>query len=229
MIKDLKLGIALMRNGLAYDTAVGVFFLAVGMGVVLLILLPLPVMSGLYIALSVSAVVWQVYSTTISTMIQSSPYKKKLRTTIPVYIALIMMLIGNTLCIVMHWLAYLRVKDNDSIFLMGMEYDSKTYANTILICSFLMVAFLLFTLVSNIFYKISVVILLGAWIWFRIFFETVEFAFWDISIGAAVVLSYIVVLIGCVALYGLNCLLYKLEYSEASVRGMIKRAAKQRD
>lgn len=227
MIKDIKLGIAMMQNGLTYVHGIFAFLIAVGASIIFAFLLPVPMLSGLFIAVGVLGVVQQVYTVTVSTMVQSSPYKKKLRTTIPAYIAGIVLVIGNTMCLVMHWLAYLRVKDNTEIYLMLMEYDSKEYANSMIICATFMVLFLLFTVLANVFFKLSILVCIGIWIWFRVLNTTIEFVFWDISIETGIVLSYVVVLIGSIVLYGVNCLIYKFEYSELSYRGAIKRASEE--
>lgn len=225
MIKDIKLGIAMMQNGLTYEHGLFAFLFSIGASIIFAFLLPVPMLSGVFIAAGVLGVVQQVYTVTVSTMVQSSPYKKKLRTTIPAYIAGMVLVIGNTICLVMHWLAYLRVKDNTSIYLMSMEYDSKEYANSMIICAAFMVLFLLFTVLANVFFKLGILVCVGVWIWFRVLNTTIEFVFWDISIETGIVLSYVVVLIGSVVVYGVNCLIYKFEYSELGFRGAIKRAS----
>lgn len=227
MIKDIKLGITMMRNGLNYDGAMGGVLLVVVFSLLYIFFFPVPLVSGLFIAVGVLGVVQQIYTVTISGLVQTSPFKKKLRTIIPAYIAGIALLIGNTLCIGMHWIAYLRMKDNASIiytYLYG--YDPKMYANSLVICALFMVFFLIYCTWSNVFFWASTVLFLGGWVWIRFFHGDFELAFWDITIETAVVLSYVVVLIGSIVLYGINCLLYKFEYSEWSFRGLMKRASK---
>ena len=226
MIKDLKLGIAMMQNGIGSDSAISVFILVAGIMAVFTLLLPLPILSGLYISACAGGVIWQVYSTTISTLVQTSPHKKKLRTIIPVYLAVIVMLIANTFCIAMHGLAYLRMRENKEIALINLQYDPITYANTIVMGAILIVVVSLVMILINIFYKIGSAVLIGACVWFRFFWDGAVFRFWNISIETGIILSYGVVLIGCVILYVVNCLIYKYEYSELAVRSIIKRASK---
>lgn len=227
MIKDFRLGIAMMRNGLNYDRAIGGVFLIIVVALAYVILLPIPAVAGLLVMIGVMGVTQTVHSVTISTMVQSSPYKKKLRTTISAYISFMVMVIGNTICLIMYWLAYLRIENNKSIIFLHMyKYDEKTYANTIIICALLMVAFVLYTTLSNVFFWSSTIVFLGWWIWKRFSDITVMFELFDISIKEAIILSYVIVLIGSVVLYVLNCLLYKFDYHKLSFKGLIKRASK---
>lgn len=227
MIKDIKLGIAMMRNGLNYAGALGAILLIVVVSLLNLFFCPVPMMSGVFIAAGILGIVQQVYTATISTMVQSSPYKKKLRTIIPAYIAGIAMLIGNSMSLVMHWVTYLRMKDNASfIFTYLYGYDSQEYANSLIICALFMVLFLLYTTASNVFFWQGILLGAGAWIWIRFFNGKIDIAFWDISITEGILLSYVVVLLGAGCLYVLNCLMYKFEYSEVNFRGLIKRASK---
>ena len=168
MIKDIKLGIAMMRNGLNYAGALGAILLIVVASLLYLIFVPVPMMSGVFIATGVLGIVQQVYTATISTMVQSSPYKKKLRTIIPAYIAGIAMLIGNTMSLVIHWITYFRVKDNLSfIYTYLYGYDSREYANSLIICALFMVLFLLYMTASNVFFWQGILLGAGAWIWIR--------------------------------------------------------------
>ena len=227
MIKDIKLGIAMMRNGLNYAGALGAILLIVVASLLCLIFVPVPMMSGVFIATGVLGIVQQVYTATISTMVQSSPYKKKLRTIIPAYIAGIAMLIGNTMSLVIHWITYLRVKDNLSfIYTYLYGYDSREYANSLIICALFMVLFLLYMTASNVFFWQGILFGAGAWILIRFLNGKINLAFWELSIREGIIFSYIIVLLGAGGLYVLNCLIYKLEYSEVNFRGLIKRASK---
>lgn len=226
MIKDIKLGIGMMRNSLTYEHSIFACLLALGVGIVFAFLLPVPALSGLYIAIGCMGYVQQIYFISVSTLVQSSPYKKKFRTTIPAYITLFAMLIANTLCLVMHWLSYLRVRNNESIYLMSMEYDSKTYANTMVICALLMVGILLYMVLANVLFFPATIVLVGMWIWWKFSIGTIDLAYWDISIGMGILLSYVVVFAGAFILYIVNCLTYKLEYSKLSYQGPLKRASK---
>lgn len=227
MIKDIKLGIEMMRNGLNYDGALGAIVIIVIASLLYMFFFPVPMISGVFIAAGVLGVVQQVYTTTLSTMVQSSPYKKKLRTIIPAYIAAMAMLIGNTMSLAMHGLTYLRMKDDTSFmytYLYG--YDPKEYANSLVICALFMVLFLLYTIISNVFFWQCVILVIGAWIWIQFFMGKIDLIFWDLSMKEGIVISYVVVLIGAGILYVVNCLMYKFEYSELSFRGLLKRASK---
>ena len=62
MIKDIKLGIAMMRNGLNYAGALGAILLIVVASLLCLIFVPVPMMSGVFIATGVLGIVQQVYT-----------------------------------------------------------------------------------------------------------------------------------------------------------------------
>lgn len=223
MIKDIRLGVSIIKYGLNFYVSISVVFFLLGLLALNMILFPTPLFATIFIPLVMMGIVQQVYTTTVSTMVQSSPYKKKLRTTVPTYMAMIEMIIGNTLSLVLHWISYLRTKDNPSIVL---EYDTKLYANTILICAVLMVIVLVYTVLGNVFFGPCVIIAIGGWIGLRWLIRNMEFVGVNISIEVAVVLSYIVVLIGTGILYLVNNMIYKYEYAEMSFRGFIKRASK---
>ena len=225
MIKDIRLGFSVIKYALNYNSIIFAFFFSVGVSLFCLLFLPLPIMSGLYIGLWVPGLVMSINSVTVSTMVQSSPYKKKLRTTVPAYFACMALIVGNTMCIGVHWLTYLRIKDNTPLFL-SFVYDPETFASSIVVCAVIMVLLLLYTVMANVFFWTGTGLLVAMVIWFRWFDEPMGLIFWEISTEAAIVFSYVIVLLGSFALYILNCCIYRFQYSEWSYRSLLKRASK---
>jgi hypothetical protein len=178
----------------------------------------------MFIGMGVIAGVQLIYSLSVSTMVQSSPYKKRLRTTVPTWIAVISMVIANTLCIFVEWLIYLRIKNNTNPF-VEIVYEKGEHETYMVITAGFLVGILLFTVVAMRFFWVAILLGYGGWTWFRYTFDRVDVSYLNISLEAAIVLSYVIVLLGCGIVYVFNCLTYKLEYSELSFRGLLKRAS----
>lgn len=224
MIKDIKLGLSLMKNGLNYYGAIAGVLIGIGGGLLFLLLLPLGLLSNIFIGIGVIAGVQLIYSLSVSTMVQSSPYKKRLRTTVPTWIAVISMLIANTIYILVEGVAYLRTKNNTKPY-MQIVYEQGEHETHIVAAAVLMVLFLLLTVVMIRFFWISILLEWGGFGLFLFSMRGVEFSYLNISLEAAIILSYVIVLLGCGIMYVFNCLTYKKEYSELSFRGLLKRAS----
>ena len=89
-----------------------------------------------------------------------------------------------------------------------------------------MVIVLVYTVFGNVFFWPCAIIAIGVWIGLRWVIRDMKFVCVNLSIEAAVVLSYTVILIGTGILYFINSMMYKYEYAEMSFRGFIKRASK---
>ena len=220
MINDIKLGLSMIKYGLNVRGAIfGVVF-GIGAALLFILLFPVGMFSGLLIGIVVGVGVQLIYSLSVSTMIQSSPYKKRLRTTVPTWIAVISMLIANTLYLLMEGLAYLKNTTNPFVEVI---YESGERETGIVFIAGLLVFSLLYTVIGIRFFWISLVLLFGALSWFRMAAEGMFTFNLDISMEAAILLSYVIVLLGCGIMYVFNCLTYKYEYSELSFRGLLKR------
>ena len=225
MIKDMRFGFSIIKYALNYDGIITGFLLSWGASAIYGILIPVPILPGLLIGLGTVGLVQSINSATVSTMIQSSPYKKKLRTTIPAYFAFISLLVANLMSIGIHWISYRMIKDS-TYFFFTFGYDSKTWASSIVICSVILVSILLYTVIADVFYWTGIFVGIVMWILFRFSNQSIESIFWEISMETAIVLSYVVVLLGSIVLYVVNCLVYKFEYSPLSFRSLLKRACK---
>ena len=225
MIKDIKLGFSIMKYALNYNGMMLGLLLSMGASVVYAILIPIPIIACLFIGIGVMGPVQCIHSFSVSTMVQSSAHKKKLRTTVPTYFASMALLIGNTMCIGIHWLLYLRIKDNVPSFL-SFEYDPETYASSIVVCAVIMVVILVYVITASVFFKTGTCLLVVIFIWFRFVNEPMDLIFWEISTEGAILLSYAIVLVGSFVLYIVNCCIYRFQYSEWTYRGLLKRASK---
>ena len=200
MIKDIKLGLSLMKNGLNYYGAIADILTGIGASVLFLFLIPVGLFSGLFIGMGVTVGAQLIYSLSVSTMVQSSPYKKRLRTTVPTWIAVISMLIANTLCILMEGLIYLITKNNTNPY-MQVIYEIGEHEWYIVADAVMMVYFLLFMVAGIRFFWISILLGCGGFRLFLSFMEGVEFSYLNISLEAAIILSYVIVLLGCGIMY----------------------------
>lgn len=223
MIKDVKLGLSVMKYGLNYHGVVALIFTVAGAGLLFSVLMPMSILPGILLGVGIMGVMQSVYSISTSTMVQSSPHQKKLRTTIPVIFAIAIMLFMNTCNIFFSWVSSLVVENNKSvIFQLMHKINDGDYQANIILSSFLWVCMLLFGTLFMRFLWIALLImlLLGRMGLISVLYLWVYS--YSISVEKAVFLSYVIVLLGCGILYVLNCLCYKYPISERKFRNWLK-------
>ena len=141
MIKDIKLGLSLMKYGLNYRTTIIGVLVCLGMTVLVETLLPVSIIGAMTICMMPLLIVQLVYSVSVSNMVQTSSCKKRMQTTIPTVFAVATGLIANTIVIIPQWLSYQRAINNTNPSLI-ITYDPGEYesVNTSVLFSLLITA-----------------------------------------------------------------------------------------
>lgn len=218
MINDFKLGLKLMRHGLQFKYCIvsTILFLVLGLGVMTSDV-PI-VMIGTIYAMFGGIMVYQlVHSLTCAGLVQSSPLKKRLQTSVPAICTFACMVILNTIIVCAKlWMARLNhtpMTDVATDIMLGS-------VGTVIVLVYMgmaMKAFWLSTIVFIVACSIG-----GFFIGIGLGLEW--FVSWNVSIGAAVVISYLAVAVGCFLMYLISLALYKKDYSKTTFDSALKRA-----
>ena len=223
MIKDIKLGLTVMKYGLNYHGVIALIFTMAGAGLLFSVLMPMSILPGLLLGVGIMGVMQSVYSLSTSTMVLSSVHQKKLRITIPVIFATVTMLLANTCNIICCWVSNFVIENNKSIILqLTHKINEGDYQGTILLSSFVWVCMLVFGALFMRFLWITLLIMFLLGRMGLISFLYLWVYSYSISVEMAVFLSYVIVLFGCGILYALNCLCYKYPISERKFRKWMK-------
>lgn len=223
MIKDIKLGLSIMKYGLNYHGVMALIFTMAGAGLLFSVLMPMSILPCLFLSIGIMSVVQSVYSLSTSTMVLSSVHQKKLRTTIPVIFATATMLLANTCNVFCCWVSNLVIENNKSIiFRLTHKINEGDYQATILLSSFVWVCMLVLGALFMRFLWIAALIMFLLGRMGLISFLYLWVYSYSLSVEKAVFLSYVMVLLGCGILYVLNCLCYKYPISERKFRDWMK-------
>lgn len=225
MIKDIKLGWKVLRYGLNVKGSIiaGVIFisLAIMWEVIMPPLATANTTSEAFMAIGALLIAQLIHSVTVSSVVQTSPYKKKLQTRVPALLGGIFILIGHT------WL--IGVKQLGLIFWNeSMEWPEQLAISilfeaipVVLICLYMgasLKAFWPSTIIFLILFMGTST--LGNMWMFRIDEQTPA----PMSIPAAIAVSYLIVIAGIFAMYGIFCAMYKREYSKITFETALQRA-----
>lgn len=218
MINDFKLGLKLMRHGLQFKSSIvsTLLFLVLGLGIMTSDV-PI-VMIGTMYAMFGGIMVYQlVHSLTCAGLVQSSPLKKRLQTSVPTICAFICMVILNTIIICAKlWMARLNhtpMTDVATDILLGS-------IGTVIVLVYMGMAMKAFWLTTIVF---IIVCSVGGF-FLGIGLGLDWFTSWNVSIGAAIVISYLAVVVGCFLMYLISLAFYKKEYSKTTFDSALKRA-----
>ena len=223
MIKDIKFGLSVVKYGLNYHGVVALGVTVIGAGLLFAILMPMSILTGMLLGVGIICVMQSVSSISTSTMVQSSSHRKRLRTTIPGIFATIIMLFANTLNLLLYGISWFVGKDN------GIWYESQgvnygrgiqdgDYQMCILLSSFIWVCMLWFGAIAIRFLWVGLLIVLLSGRMGMFTYFLLEESSCAISVEMAIILSYVIVLLGCGILYVINYLLYKYPLSERKFR-----------
>ena len=223
MIKDIKFGLSVVKYGLNYHGVVALSVTVIGAGLLFAVLMPMSILPCILLGVGILGVMQSVYSISTSTMVQSSPHRKRLRTTIPAFFVTVTMLLANTLNIVLYWISSLIIENNKSIiFQIIHKIQDGDYQSSILLSSFLWVCLLLFGAVFIRFLWLGMLLLIVLGRMGLLTFLQLWAYSYTISVEMSIVLSYAIVLLGCGILYVINYLLYKYPLSERKFRAWMK-------
>ncbi len=224
MIKDIKLGLSLMKYGLNYRmTIFGVLF-SLAMTVFIEWLLPVSIIGAMTLSLMPLLIVQLIYSVSVSTMVQTSPCKKRMQTTVPTVFAIVCGLVTNTIVIIPQWLRYQQEKNNTNPFLT-ITYEPGEYETGYLFSALFLVWLLLYTTWSMKNFWLATIIMMGGFWAVKTYAEQGQLIYIIMPEWLAIVLSYVIILLGCVLFYITTCVTYKQPYSDITFNSLLKRAS----
>lgn len=222
MIRDLKMGFQIMKYGLNAKYSVFVLVICLLAGILFGLFIPVG-MGGLYLGMAAMLVAQLIFSVSVSTMVQTSPQKKRLQTTIPTLMSGIFLFLANTINLILTWLGYVRIKNNTNPF-VTITMESGELETGILFTSGLMIFIMLYTFLSMKHFGLGTILFLGGFIGGYRYLQVGEVSYLIMPTWAAVLLSYGMIVIGCVMMYGISCATYKREYSKRTFETLLKRA-----
>lgn len=224
MIKDIKLGLSLMKYGLNYHMSIFGILLCLAATMFFMWLLPVAAIGGMLLSVVPLFVAQLIFSLTVSTMVQTSPHKKRLQTSVPTIVAAICVLVANTIVVIMHWFNYQRVMNNTDPFL-SVTYEPGEYETGYLFTAIFLVWILLYTTLSMKYFWPATIIMVGGFWAVRAYVEQGELIYIVMPDWVAILLSYVIVLLGCAVFYFITCVTYKKPYSDITFDSLLKRAS----
>lgn len=214
MIRDLKLGLKVLKYALNADDSTIALVVSFVAGVFFQYLLPFG-MSGCFWGIGMMIVIQMLFSTSVSTMVQSSAHKKRLQTTIPTIIGSGLLVVGNTISLIITWFGYQRILNNRDNFYFYVRLEPGEVEMGILFSSVLMVWLVLNQFVVTRYFWLGSICLWAPLLYVSIYVRMVEeMTYPIIPMMTAVIFSYVIILIGCVLMYLIARLNYKKEYSK---------------
>ncbi|MBQ6844177.1 MAG: hypothetical protein IJO60_06040 [Agathobacter sp.] len=224
MIKDIKLGLSLMKYGLNYRLSIfGVLF-SLGATILFGLLLPIAYIGGMLLSMIPMLIAQLIFSLTVSTMVQASAYKKRLQTTVPTVFAAICILVANTIVVVSQWLHYQKAVNNTNPFVV-ITYEPGEYETGFIFMAIFLVWILLYTTLAMKHFWLGTILMLGGFWGVMTYAKMGKITYLVMPEWLAIVLSYVIVLLGCVVFYIISCITYKQNYSEITFDSLLKRAS----
>lgn len=168
-----------------------------------------------YIVLSGLFLYQMIVSSDISTLVQSSPYKKKIQCVYPMIAVMPWVFVTLNIVLLIH---YFFAKNSDAA---GLQAQCQTLV-VLGLCIFIMLVY--FGLAYKLFVTATVVMI--------IFVMVIMFATSavfnsenapELTFAGCAIFNYVCTIGGCLACKGLTELLYKLELSSYAFRGLIKK------
>lgn len=226
MIKDIKLGWKVLRYGLNLKGSIiaGVIFISLAIMWELLMpaLATANATSETFMAIGALLIAQLIHSVTVSSVVQTSPYKKKLQTRVPALLGGIFILLGHTWLIGIKYLGFTLwegMQGWSPRIPTGIVFEA---IPVVLICLYMgasLKAFWPSTIVFLILFM-GTTILGNLWT-----IRTDDEGYQALlSQPAAIAVSYVIVIAGIFAMYGIFCAMYKREYSKITFETALRRA-----
>jgi len=210
------MGFKLMKHGLQFKTSLVAVILLILGGVLTEMgdgVIPL---SGFSFVMAAIMVYQLVQSITCSTMVQSSTKKKRLQTSVSAICTGICVIILNTVLVI--------------VKLISMYVNNKsisTVASWCIMDSIFILAVLVYMSAAMKMYwgaTIGFGLLGGAYgIWMSSMAQGTPWLEIPVSLGGAIAISYLSVLVGCASMYLISLATYKREFSKTTFDSQLKR------
>lgn len=222
MINDFKLGIKIVRYGLNKEASVVVTILFLLLGAFMEFVAPHLPLTGLYMGMGGMLLIQMICSVSLSTMVQTSSRKKRLQTSVPAIVGGVYMLLIHTLFLAIKCISCALV--TREVF----QFNIWEVGNAIMMNALLMAIIIVYYAAalkafwsSTILFFIVYVGLYSGYIPHNFLVETQAAIF---PLGVAIAVSYGIVVIAAVLVYGLYKALYKKDYSKFAFETALKRA-----
>lgn len=220
MINKIKTGIMLCRYGFSFKSNVAgaLIFMVLGIVMQINMINGMSFLGSMYIVLSAVFMYQLICSVTISTMIQTSGYKKQLQTLIPTITSVPFMMLMYTVCVIMYYF---------------MKSGSEEYAIRNLLLTAIFVFFMeIYTGTAYKYFVVSMGVMLVSIYAFMFNSDRIMEKLMTVlsslslnSFGAVIVIGYVAIIVGGVLEYLLSCLFYKKPLSKMAFGAALKRAA----
>lgn len=221
MIDDFKLGMRVLKYGLNVKVAFAGAAILLVLGILMEFVAPTMPSNGLYMGMGGMMVFQTIGSVSVSTMVQNSPQKKRLQTSVPAIMGCAYMLIVNTLFLFIKWIASLvPIWEIFEVSFAEMSFK-------IIFDALFMVIMVLYNAVALKMFWLSTVIFFIVYLSSylsvsnRIFSMEAQFA---MPVVPAIGISYLIILVGTLLIYGILVLLYKKPYCKMAFESLLKRA-----
>ncbi len=219
MLSELKNAYKLVQYGLSLKKQLGFAALFAGIGIVLEIVTQGRQSTGaFYIVLSGLFIYQLIISADVSTLVQSSPYKKKIQCFYPIISVVPWTYITFTIIVVIHWL----------FAKAGGERLIREHAmNIFLIGCFLFVTMIYFGVTYKFFVISTVCMIISITIPITVvnILSREGSTFFD-SYGKCAAIAYILLTLGSIGSYVLSQITYKFNLSDIAFRGMLGKKKK---
>lgn len=222
MMHDLKMGFTVMKYGLGVGNMVFALFVCLVASIFFGLFSPVG-LSGLYLGMVAMLMAQLIFSVSVSTMVQTSPQKKRLQTTIPTLMSGMVLFLANTIHLFLTWIGYIRIQNNTNPFFI-ITMDSGELEAGILLTSGLMIFTTFYVFLSMKYFWLGTFLFVVGFFCGYYYFQHGEIIYPIMPTWLAVLLSYGMILVGCIIMYGISCVTYKRDYAKLAFETQLKRA-----
>lgn len=225
MIKDIKLGWGIIKYELNFRIEICACLLMTALFGIIEYVTHTNTLSRMIVALFPMLLVHAINLTSASTMIQSSPCKKSMRTTIPALFGTIAMLMVNTYCVISYWGFHEWIINKKSAW-ASYIFEPGEYEMEHIFMSLFIVVFMLCGVLYVKYYLLAMMIFAVFFVGFTGYISQGDPPYFMISEGLAIAISYGIILIGGLLAYIICLTTYKQDYFAPGIDNSMKRAYK---
>lgn len=221
MINDLKMGFRVLKYGLSFKASIFAIIIFLILGCAMELLGADMPLSGAYTAISALYMAQMIHSFGVCSMVQTSPYKKRLQTIIPAYVTFISLVVVTTFQLVIKMAV-------NHLF----ERTEAELSNSILFTAIIMSVVTLYVggafkafWPSTVLFTIGFMVVYSVSVYYMFKLRHQENAITMVlPLGVSILVSYLMIIVDCIFIYFMFLALYKKEYSKITFGTALKRA-----
>lgn len=217
MINDFKLGVKLMKHGLQFKSSMLCVLAFIVIGIVFEMSDSNMPFGGFYMMIGGVFIYQLVQSVTCAGLVQTSPQKKRLQTTASAMCAFVGTMIANTISIIVKLLVAHLNHTQSSSLAANIIFTS---GYTVILMVYLGASMKAFLPSSGLFF----VLLFGMGFFYGFLASRSSNLELNLSVGAAIAISYLAVIVGSALMYVVSLALYKKDFSKMTFESSLKRA-----